>query len=300
MIENSLNDEDLKTGYWIVTHKIFFKRLGYSFFILFNSFLIIFSGYKIINHFGNGAKIHNKYMDEFFSAQPNYELLHQQRKPGDLIVNKTLVLKNGQNSQADTYDLAAEIYNPSKKHITHFTYQFILNDMPLDEQRSYLLPGETKIIAEYARKIQNKTKNIQIALKNQSFQNVSNKKTANPINFIQERVNFIAKDVKVASLSKNNDFYKISFDITNETPYNYWEVNLTTSLFKQKNIIGINHIVLEKFRAGEVRTIDVNWYDYLPSSTQISITPEVNVFNPNSYMGFEGEQSGLIPKSFGP
>lgn len=285
-----LSDQELEKSYWFITHKIFIKRLGYSLFIGIDLILIVFSAYKMINYYSTESKEYSQAMQDFYIPAINHEAT-KLNQPANLEIDDVKILNSGQTTDGKKYDLIAKIYNPNDNFRIDFAYQFIFNGNKLPERSSFILPKETKVITAYSLAENPSTAKVMIT--KASMQRISAKEISNPPEFVKNHLNFSLKNAEIKSLNTPKDLYKVSFDLSNETIYNYWDINLTILLYNGAEIIGINEISLEKFLSGETRPVEINWYEFLPSNIKVSIIPEIDIFNPEVYMDFQGTQEGL-------
>lgn len=288
-----LSDKELERGYWFVTHKVFLSRLAYTIFILFDLSLILFSAYKLINYYTSEKVEYENFLAEN-SEKLNYTYINETLKPRDLRIGAVKILDSGRHAEK-SYNLMAEIYNPNDKFRIDFDYQFIYNGSPLAEYHAFLLPGQKNIIADFSPELKDKAANAEVILKNVNFNRISPKEYPHPMDFIAERMNLKIKNVELIPLNIKQDVSKIKFDLANETVYNYWEINLSILLYQGENIIGADKITLTKIESGETRSVEINRYEYLTPSIKVSVIPEVDVFNPEAFMKFEGSQKGLVP-----
>lgn len=292
---SELSDKALERGYWILAHKIFLKRLGYSLFILFDLFLILFLAYKIINYYSTEATNYEEMLNEFYGDNLNYENVNTLIKPKDLQAGAVKILESGKKDKEKGYDLIAEIYNPNENFRIDFDYHFIAGEKTQEMQHGFILPKEKKIIAFFSSGIADKYQKTEAVLDNVKFKRISPKEIIDPVSFIAERINFPFSNLELQKIEAPEDLYKIKFDLENETVYNYWSVFLTILLYQDSQIIGADKISAGSFKSGETKTLEINWYSYLPPSLKISVIPEIDVFNKDSYMEFEGMQKGLTP-----
>ena len=69
---------------------------------------------------------------------------------------------------------------------------------------------------------------------------------------------------------------QISFDLTNDSAYGYWQVNAVALLYSGGTLAAINYATISQLRSLETRTIELNWAQDLPAIDSIQIVPEVN------------------------
>lgn len=301
---SDLSDKDLERGYWLVTHKIFLKRLGYSLFILFDLFIILSFAYKITNYYTTEAANYDRMLNEFYEDNLNYEDINTIIKGSDLQISPVKILASGKKDEKNGYDLIAEIYNPNEDFRIDFNYHFIAGEKRQEIQSGFVLPKEKKVLAFFSTEIAdlpaqagqaNKYQQAEIVLDNIKFKRISPKEIKDPASFIAERINLTFKNFEMQKIEAKEELYKIKFDLKNQTVYNYWDVNLTILLYQDSQIIGIDKISAGSFKSNETKSLEINWYSYIPSAVKISIIPDIDVFNEDSYMEFEGMQKGLTP-----
>ncbi|MFH0857062.1 MAG: hypothetical protein V1860_04145 [bacterium] len=288
-----LSDKDLERGYWFVTHKVFLSRIAYSIFIAFDLIIILFCAYKLINYYTFENYAYENFLAENAADQLNYTSINEVIKPSDLQLGSVKILDSGQ-SDNKKYNLMAEIYNPNDKFRIDFNYQFIYNETSLAQYADYLLPGQKKIIADFSSVIKDGAAIAEVRLNNVNYNRIS-KEYPSPLDFMAERMDFKIKNIELIPLNLKQDISKIKFNLANDTVYNYWEINLYILLYKDGGIIGADKIAINKINSGETRPVEINWYEYLPPSIKVSVISDVDIFDPQVYMGYKGVQKGLLP-----
>jgi len=293
--DNPLSNSDLEKSYWITTHKLLFKKIFIALLIALDLFLILSSSYNLINYYTVELKEYQQVMGNFALETIDFAGIKEANKPLKLIVEEVKILENGKNLGEDTYDLVAKIYNPNKQLKSSFSYKFYYGTTELAEHSNFILPEEVKYVADYGEIFEKKQKEARFLITSSGFKRISTHEIENPGKFVKNRINFITDNVKFNEIETQNDYYKITFDLINKTIYNYWEMGLTTLIYNNSELIGINYITLKQFKSGEAKPIDINWYKNLPASIKISTIPEIDVFDKDIYMDFQGNQTGLIP-----
>jgi len=289
---HELSDDKLKKGYWFVTHKLFLKRLGYfvSFFLV--SVLILINVYRIINYYSSERQQYEYELQELYSQQINFERLNSIRAPQNLQIGEIKIIDSGRQTGDKDYDLIAGLQNPNEKFKITFDYQFSANGKPLNKYSSFILPGQKKFLFDFKSNTRG-TESIKITLNNLRYHRISPRTAEDPVNFTNEHLIFDIQDVKLTEIETKNSFSKITFDLINNSAYNYWEPGINIVLYKNKKIIGADYLFIKEFHSGETEQLSVNWYEYVPSSVKISVLADIDIFDPNVYIKFSGEQEGL-------
>ncbi|MFC1612786.1 hypothetical protein ACFL23_00450 [Patescibacteria group bacterium] len=289
---HELSDDKLNRGYWFVSHKIFLKRLTY--FILFFLFfvLILFNIYRLINYYTTGQKKYEYELQKLYSQQMDYERLNKIRAPQNIRMGEIKIINSGKEIDDKNYNLIANIENPNKKFKITFDYQFTASGKPLNKYSSFILPGQKKILFDFKSNVRG-AESIKIILDNLKYNRISPEISKDPVSFTNEHLIFDVQDVNLTQIETKNSFSKITFNLTNNTAYNYWEPGINVILYKNKTIIGVDYILLKELRSGETIPLSVNWYNQLPSTIKLSVIPNIDIFNPNGYIDFTGEQEGI-------
>ena len=71
--------------------------------------------------------------------------------------------------------------------------------------------------------------------------------------------------------------------------FNFWDVSFSIVLFNGNIPVAINYITVDSFDSGEVKDLEVNWFNPLDRVTSIEIKPDINILNPWIFKGFKAE-----------
>ncbi len=77
---------------------------------------------------------------------------------------------------------------------------------------------------------------------------------------------------------------EVSFTITNNTAYSYWEMPIQVVLFRGQNMVGVLYTLLPEFLSGEQRRIELFTPAPLSSVDSIELHPIINIFDPSVYI----------------
>ena len=76
----------------------------------------------------------------------------------------------------------------------------------------------------------------------------------------------------------------LTFTAENDSAYSFWDVGFYALLYKGSQLASINYLDAEKFKSGESRDLQIQFYEGLPTITKTEIIPEVNIFDQDAYM----------------
>jgi len=212
----------------------------------------------------------------------DYEYFHEVNKPKDL----QILGFDAVDGREGKYDFVAKIKNSNEKWVaSEVIIQLVSGEEVIAEKTSFVFPNEEKYIDIFGQEIVGPTPGLKIAkviwrrhLKFENFSFPRLKFEVSDIEFQSARESGIRGELPVSILN---------FKISNNSGYNYWTVGVHMVLLSGSKVVGANYIAEEQFRSGEVRDIEMRWYESLPSNVQIEILPEVNILEPTAYMAVE-------------
>ncbi len=209
----------------------------------------------------------------------------------DLIYTSPTLLKTGDNK----YDIFSKISNPNPRYLCGFEYCFVLggegNEIECSE--NFIFPNETKYLLSLAQTFKQNPNNLQLVIKSMSWQRINLHKYPDWQDFYSEHLNIAIDNIKfqpseLSGLSEKIDLNILEFTVSNNTPYNYWDVSFNIFLYNGNRMAGINKYILQEFMSKETRDIQINWPGQLGRISSIEITPEVDIMNEDIYIKYEG------------
>lgn len=271
-----LTDRQLKTGYWFVTHRLALEKwlkiilavlaLAVWAFVVWQVVLII------INY--NSTTIGLRRI--VFNQGIDYSQYLTSLAPQPLQVSAVKVLA----SSTGRADVAAAVRNPNHYWLAVFNYRFSgLADEGYQRQ-GFVLPGEEKYL--FDSDSVNNAADLEITdLRWEKIMDFDRLK--------EERFMLAIKQEQFTRSNSDADPSILSFEITNQSAFSYWQVEIQTFLNSGGNLVSINSVVLEKLKAGETRKVDLYWYNRLPQITGVEIVPTVNFLADQNIIPPEGE-----------
>ena len=97
------------------------------------------------------------------SNKKDWATYHNQRQPIPLEVSSTAILPLGDKK----YNLVAFVENANNNwSITEFDYVFVINNQPIEVGKSFLNPGEKRMVLKVGYESQEVIKNLEVQLDN--------------------------------------------------------------------------------------------------------------------------------------
>lgn len=280
-----LSDQQLRYGYWYVTHKEQLKKLLNGFLIAFS---VICYSYVLINtiiFYGFQYNDYRQGIDTISLDYVNVLGVHNQNQilPLDVLSRKVIASSDGK------IDIVALVKNPNQRWaLASFDYSFSVSGKVYPKQQSFLLPGEQKyVLLLNVDGLGSGTP--QIFIDNYQWQRVTNYDLWAPerLKFTIKNKQFVA--ARQGEISDRLPVSEATADISNDSAYNYHEVELQVALFSGNTLVGINRIPLQDFKSGDKRSISARWTQSLPVVTSVDIIPTVNIIDQSVYKDFKGD-----------
>jgi len=278
-----INPWQLKISYWYITNKILLKKILVGFLIGFSVLFYGYAIYQLLTIFLIDDRAWRDGLSTLTQSQTNYAQLRELQKPQPLqIISFTIV--GGKDGK---YDFVMKVRNPNLNfNVPGVVYQLIAGGQVIAEKTGFLLPGEEKYIGFFgqtAEGVQSAT--VKIA-------DVTWKRYNNFNIFAQPRLRFQVSDSVFTPASESGvkgdlPVSILNFKITNASAYSYWHVGVYMVLISADQVVGANYINLDQFKSGEIRDVEMRWYESLPGVSEVEIIPEVNIADPAAFMPVE-------------
>ncbi len=275
---------------WWVTHRAMLRRIGFVLFIVFDSLLLLFGGWHLMDAFAisYGAE-QNAVMRMVALGQSDLHAYTLANAADNLEAGDGRVISIG-NSR---YDLYTTLLNPNDDWWAEFTYSFSLGDEQTDLQEGFILPMEEKSVAELAVESASPVQSASLIIENVRWHRVDHHAISEYETWASDRLNFL---ISASSFEKETRFDgetygRTTFTIENDTAYSYYDVGLFVLLLRGSSVVGVNRTTLSSLESGVEAEVTVNWFGTLPSVSQVQVIPELNIFDVEVYKPLQGEST---------
>lgn len=270
--------QELKWSFWYVRNKPLLYRLSLILLVVINFGFLAFGGWKWGVYLWGIQDSRN--LEINLTASINYVGIHPHFGAQAVQALNTEIFSSG----ADKFNVVAELVNPNKQFLVTFNYYFVINDKKTSMQAGFLLPGETRPVAELglAEGI-GATPNI--VLENIKYERISNRLTPDPMGWQTYRLNFQVSDfVFLKSLAQEgNNADAIQFKLTNGSPYSYVGPDFYIALLQNNQMVGILPLHLESINSLETKNIDLRSLARGLNVDAVAVYPMINVYDQGVY-----------------
>jgi hypothetical protein len=267
---------EMKIGLWLSENRQLLTRLLTIFLILLSAFFFIYSTYAYIIYFMSGP-IDNQPENQVLSPRNVVE----QMKPGKVEIFKS----------SDSYDLAVNLNNANDNFWADFDYCFYQEDEIVYCDSSFVLPAENYYLIVLGLELPSSS-NLTFKIEDIFWSRVNRRQIPDWSTFYQERLNFEFSDVNFfnaikSGLSENLRLNSLEFNIFNDSPYSYYQIDFDILFYSSSNLIGVQKYLGQNIKTDEKRSVKLSWPGDLGSVSQVKIVPRVNIIKDSVYLKYQ-------------
>lgn len=272
-----MTNHQLRFSAWYVRNRVLLYRLLVGVLIVFSVATLLYSFLRLAWIYIVEAPRDEQSFKQMAQFE-NYDRLNQALIPQPLLLGETRAFTAG----VGKYDVVSEITNQNIKHIAYFDYYFIVSDTTTPKKSGFLLPQETKLFADFG--LDNSVGAV-LVIENSSFKRINAHIYSDPLSYIAERNLFSVDNLDFKSVlhPQGANANIIKFDLTNESPFSYYDPRFMVEFRNGGGTVGIAEIAVEKFVSLEKRTIDLRSFADNLFVDEIIIYPSINYFDNGSY-----------------
>ena len=278
---DGLTMKKLNFGLWYLEHKKLLLNLLYIFLALIGvvTWFIFFKtfGYYVMI----GMKEDQKLVADMVN---NPGVTHEQVlktaaqaiqvKSADVILNS-----NG------TYDIVTKISNLNKKYYSNFSYTFDINNEKIGPFNGFVLPSEEKFLILLDQEFSRRPNSVNLDIGN-SWNKINGHVIKdwpsyrdNYIDFTVENKEF--SNPRESNLSEKLNLSVVEFDITNNSAYSYYLIDLDILLYSRGKLSSVSKYSLEKFVSGETRHVNMTWPGKVTRADLVEVQANINIMADN-------------------
>lgn len=275
MTDNNLSDSQLKYSYWYVTHKLLLKNIFIAILFLLNFGVWGYVTYSLVFAVGIDLKKDQQLaMDLVYDRYVNIEGIREVTTPKNIIIDTIKTLP----SFGDRIDVFVKVKNLNQKWYGTFTYYFKNSENNLTRYKSFIMPGEEKLLVDLdipTTEISNVIIEDIVWKRQLDYSSVSLERNLFEITDAQ----FVKQGGEVGLTSD-----RATFTITNNSNYNFYQPNFFVILGGLANVKGIQKITIDRIVSGQSYPVDVRWFEDISNVSNIEVIPDINFLDPKSFI----------------
>jgi len=258
-------------------------------------FLIIILGLVASSTIGYSLYQFSSYL--LFGASQDKQTLIELTSSAGLATNKTNLGSNISYSdvrvlanQNNNSDLVVAVTNANPSLLINIKYYFEVGGQKIGAADDFVLPGDTKYLMALNQVIPANT-SANLVVDRLGFVRIDRHKIPDWDQYRLERFNFLIQNAKFiagfdSGLSEKISLGQLDFKISNNSAYGYKTVPLEIVLKSQGQIVAVNRYIINNFRSGEERNIQLSWPGRLPSVNEVEILPDLNIIDDSIYLKY--------------
>lgn len=276
--------QEFKWGFWFVRNRVILYRvtvgvlIGLS--VIFWLYVLVKGGSLALYSLESGGKL-----DRDLAYFYDYSVIHPSYSAQPLLIANTQVLPGG----VGKYDLVSEVSNPNERFLVNFDYYFIVGGVTTDVKKTFLLPNETRLIADlgYAASYPS---GAELVVTNLKWKRISNHTIKDIESWQAERLNFSVSDFSFTRSGEMVDGVAanvVKFNLNNVSPYSYAQAVFQVNLYQGNALVGVLPLELFNFLSGQIRAIDLRSFVTGLNVTDAKVVPLINIYNNSIYLAPE-------------
>ncbi|HBK34335.1 TPA: hypothetical protein DEP34_01810 [Candidatus Uhrbacteria bacterium] len=280
---------EYKWRHWWIEHRFTLKQTGLLVVMAAEVLLLLFVVWNLSDAFllsSSGDEQAVAQMVTSGSSETHAFAISQQAESLQLSGARVLSLGDSR------YDFYAEVTNPNDHWWAEVDYVFSSGEIR-EKGTEFVLPsGETPLVAFFI------TSSIPLTSVSIEIQEVRwHRLDVHTIPVYEEwqedHFRLAVTDISFDPSFELNGkrIGRMTFTITNEGPYGFYEVPLYLLLFRGGSVVGVNRTEVSTLDAGETKQVVVNWFGVVPSVSTYEVIPLINLFDPEVYQELQGKQS---------
>ncbi len=279
-----LTTRELDFGLWYVKHRKQFFMMFIVVLALTAAGTIGYSVYQFSHYLLYGARQDKENLLELSSSA---SLATNKINLGSNVSYSDAMVLAGQNNKVD---LVAAVTNANPRLLVNLSYAFEVNGQRTPTVTDFVLPNDTKYLMVLNQSFASST-SASLVVENVTFTRLDRHRINDWDIYRSERFNFLIQNAKFitpleSGLSEKLSVGQLNFTIINQGAYGYKTVPLAIVLKNQGRIVAINRYIINNFRSGETKNIQLGWPGKFPSINEVEVLPDLNIIDDSIYLKY--------------
>lgn len=128
----------------------------------------------------------------------------------------------------------------------------------------------------------------QFQVTNVKYERVSARDVGDIAKYTSERLQFVFGEEQYVSSGGDQNFDRLQVSLTNNSPFNFYEVGVQVVMYSDSQILGFEQVSLSNVISGQTRMLDIHSLPRGITPTRIEFIPVVNIFDARTFLKVEG------------
>jgi len=275
---------DLKIANWWVAHEV--QIIRWSKFTLYALNVLVWGyvAWGLLDAYAISYPRESRIIQEIALDQQKLVLLEQNR-PQNVGTSQVLVF----STTDKRVDIMVDVQNPNTDWWAEFSYKFNIAGEQTHAHQGFILPKGKVTLTElgYIPKTQG-VRSGQLVVENIRWHRVDPVLVQGDYDgYIKNRFGSVSVQniqFKTASSALASARPRTQFDVVNNGAFGYWSIIYVIKLYRGNTVIAVNQIDIRELKPGETRSVDLAWFDQIPSVTKTEVIPIINLLDPGAFL----------------
>lgn len=258
---------------WYLKHKLLLERIGMGALATIAFGLFGYSSFKWGEYIFFGYAEDKRLLVEQLQTTPDYTALQPLYAAEDVEVLSSRAFR----SSPGLYDFTATVANPNLRHVAILRYQFVFPGGETAVGETVVLPGERRPIAIFGVPLASPPSSVRLEFTDENYRRINPHRIFDVAGHMSERLRFRTEHIQFSDS-------RLTFDLANDSAYSYWQPVFYIELLSGGQTAGISFLTIDRFRAGEIRSVDLRLFGDIRGISDIRLSQVLNVFDPSVYM----------------
>ncbi|MCX7778894.1 MAG: hypothetical protein N2259_01455 [Patescibacteria group bacterium] len=276
-MDEEITLKKLRIAHFLITKKRLLKKIFFATFIIIDLLIWFYFFYHFTLYLIQSKEYQEMEKELGRLVNINYEKLHKSITPlmPEIIYSKAIPLGRGR------YHLICLVKNPNQNwYARSLKYHFIWSKGESPSMTKFLLPNEEKFLIIFNHQINEPPLNLTCQIEEIEWQRLRQEKKY----LLEVPKQFLIKNLKYLPAQGEEERDVTTFQFINSTIYNFWQINLIVLLYQGQEIVAIERTNLKEIFSQEEREVKIIWPSSFSFVSEIKVLPEINVFDPLSFM----------------
>ncbi len=281
-----LSDQQLKAGYWYVTHREWLRQILIRGLILFNLVFWGWSAYLWIYYYFIDFESHENMMRQYTRTYVNYETYKQKHSPVPLENQGIVFFETSKNR----YDIMAKLVNPNSEWMALIRYTYDLGDSELERTvfEDFILPEDHKYLMWLGVESEKKIGRPTLEILSLDWRRVHDYASTEKEYFQIDIVDPVYFPPKEIGFGGELPVSELNFTVVNRSNFNFGEMGYAIVLYAGTKPVGVSYLFTDGLNSFQSEEYKVRWFHRMPSVSRVEVKPDVNILDSTIYREFEG------------
>lgn len=281
-MSEGFSEQDIQLAGFFVRAKPLARRFGVVLVFVIEAILIIVGLWYWGQWFGQ-ARIDGMQSAYLFhmNAAPAVEVQRSviAARPIEIQVVKVL------DGAVDTKDYVAMVVNPNERWIANITYSFA-GTAQTEFRRGSVLPGERRVLGVYGSEL--KMGSARFVIENIAWERIDRHEVEDVAGFVTQRDQVRVERVEYVNANADVTTDRVSFVLTNDSPYSFYSVMATAVMYVGESIAGVEQFEVSPFMSFDEQEVEVHSRPRGIKPTRVEVLTHVDVFDESAYIEVGG------------